>query len=630
MDDARFEQMVARLERESLATPRSYQLKVALLALLGLGVLALIVGIAGLGLLILAGLAVAVLLSGGKALLLLIKFGKLLILLAVPLWLLVRSAIKALFVRLPAPEGLSLQRHEAPALFAAMDQMRQRMKGPRFHQVLITDEVNAAVVQRPLLGLIGFPRNYLILGLPLLESLSPEEALAVVAHEYGHLAGSHSRFSAFIYRLRLSWANIQHLGQQWQGWSGHLLQRIVGWYAPYFNAYTFVLARANEYQADRASAELVGADVAARALKRVNLAGPQYDTFIQGTLARIRQEAMPPDDLAGRWATAARLAPPEPTARQWLQEALQRQASVHDTHPVLNLRLQALPGEAQRIDELPQPAEHSAAEVWLGVALATLRQRLGRQWRDRVQPAWSARHEELAQQAQRLAELSALPAPDREQQLTLLHLRRELEPEFDAVAGYAAFNGQYPEDSVGLFFEGIARLSRDDEQGIALLEQAIRVDIDATLPACESASAYFRRHNDEARAKAWAQRWHERHEFEQRRERERNELDPQHQLCAADLGADAVEQVRALLQHHGKGVVRAYLARRVLPSDSSMPTYVLGLQLSAWARLRKQQHAVVNALAGQDWPAHTIICVLEGRLKPLRKKLGAIAGSRLR
>jgi len=524
MDDARFEQMVARLERESADRPRLYQIKVALLALLGIAVLGLIVGVAGLGLVILVGIALATLFTGGKALILLFKLGKLLILLALPMWHLVRSALRALFLRLPAPEGLPLQHGNAPALFAAMDEMRRRMKGPRFHHVLITDEVNATVVQRPLLGLIGFPRNYLILGLPLLESLSPEEALAVVAHEYGHLAGSHSRFATFIYRLRLSWNSIQTLGQQWQGWSGRFLQRVVGWYAPYFNAYTFVLARANEYQADQASADLVGAEVAARALKRVNLAGPQYEAFIQTTLKRIRQDPTPPEDLAEQWSAAARLVPPAAEAQGWLQTALARSAHTHDTHPVLALRLQALPGQAQLLDELPPPATASAALAWLGERATLLRRQLGAQWCERLGPAWQARHEEMAADSARLAELLALPAHEieqtREQALELLRLQRQLQEDFDAVAGYAAFNTRHPDDATGLFGEGTARLDRGDETGLTLLDRAMALEEMAILPACESACAYLNARQDE-RAKAYAQRWHERQQFDQQRERER-------------------------------------------------------------------------------------------------------------
>ena len=297
MDTPTFERMVARLETQSAQRPRAYQAKVALLALLGFALLALIVSMSGLGLLLIAGAGIAMLATGGKAIILLLKLGKLLLLLAIPLWLLLKSSMQALFVRLPAPEGRELKRCEATALFEAMDRMRERMKGPRFHHVLITDDVNAAVVQRPALGLFGWPRNYLLLGLPLLEAMTPDEALAVVAHEYGHLAGSHGRFGAFIYRLRLTWGTVQAVTSQWPGWVGTGARKALGWYVPYFNAYTFVLARTNEYQADRASADLVGADVAAHALKRVNLAGPRHERFMDDVAARVRNDAEPPAEL---------------------------------------------------------------------------------------------------------------------------------------------------------------------------------------------------------------------------------------------------------------------------------------------------------------------------------------------
>ena len=305
MDAERFQAMVTRLERESGAHPRSYLLRVAALALLGFALLGALLAAAGFGLLLIAGIVVAIIATGGAALLVLLKFGKLLFFLAVPLWFLVRSAMKALFVRLPAPQGEALARSDAPALFAAIDGMRRQLRGPAVHRVLLVDEVNAAIVQRPLFGLFGFPRNHLLLGLPLLESLSPDEALAVVAHEYGHLSGSHGRFAAFIYRLRLSWATIEALARHWQGFFGRWLGRAVAWYAPYFNAYTFVLARANEYEADRAAADLVGKPVVAAALKRVNVAAPQYQAFIGDTFGRIGDQPRPPADLAQRWASEA-------------------------------------------------------------------------------------------------------------------------------------------------------------------------------------------------------------------------------------------------------------------------------------------------------------------------------------
>ena len=103
MDVDRFKQLVSRLETESASAPGAYRAKVAALALLGFGILALLFASVGFGLVVLAGIALALLFSGGGALILLLKLGKLLFLLAIPLWYLVKSGVQALFIRLPAP-----------------------------------------------------------------------------------------------------------------------------------------------------------------------------------------------------------------------------------------------------------------------------------------------------------------------------------------------------------------------------------------------------------------------------------------------------------------------------------------------------------------------------------------------
>ncbi|MGA0612349.1 M48 family metalloprotease [Caldimonas sp. KR1-144] len=625
MEQARFEAMVARLERESAQAPRAYQFKVALLALLGFCILALLIASAGFGLVLLAGIALAALLGGAKFAVLLLKLGKLLLLLAVPLWFLVKSAVQALFTRLPAPQGLEIERSQAPALFQAMDDMRRRMKGPRFHHVLVTDEVNAAVVQRPLFGLVGWPRNYLVLGLPLLEALGPDEALAVVAHEYGHLAGSHGRFGAYIYRLRNTWATIQAISEQWQGWSARLLRRVVGWYAPYFNAYTFVLARANEYQADAASAELVGAPVAANALKRVSLSAAHWGAHFEQTFARIAEQPAPPSDVWVRWAQAAPF-PPADKTRGWLDAALARAPHVADTHPVLRERLRALRIDVQA--EPPPLGEVSAAQAWLGPQAAQLRTLLQSQWQERVAQPWKDRHDELQAQKRRLAELRALAQPALDEQLEALRLAIALEPDEDHLPALQAFNAAQPDHPVGLFFEGRWRLEHDDAGGLALLERAIELDADATKAASECA-VVFLASRDAAAAEVWRERWLRRDAWDTARHNELQALDRTHELQPPALDDEAMAHIQQLLATHGKGLKSAVLARRVLPSDPGLPTYVMALRLGAWARLRGHQAPIVNRLAAQEWPMHVFFCALDQQPRAYRKRL-ARAGTQLR
>ena len=630
MDAERFAGLVERLERESAASPRGYLLKVALLALVGFGLMLMLLGLASLGLLIVAGVAVAALFSGGTAILALLKFGKLLFLLAVPLWFLMRAALTALFTRLPPPQGEAVSRQQAPALFDALDRMRRTLKGPRVHQVLLVDEVNAAVVQRPLFGLFGFPRNHLLLGLPLLESMSPDEALAVVAHEYGHLAGSHGHFGSFIYRLRLSWSSIDAVAGRWQGWAGRRLAGLVAWYAPYFNAYTFVLARANEYQADQAAADLVGVPVVAAALKRVNMASPQHRAFMGETFDAIAREPRPPADLAQRWAGAA--AQPAAEARDWLAEALDRRPGLSDTHPALRQRLSALPDTAQTDLAEPPPARSgpSAAEAWLGDTLPGLRRLFESRWAEEVASAWAKRHEEIRQQRERLAALRAQPDRSQDEDFERLRLSVMLEGDADWRGPLAEFNAMHPDHASGLYLEAVSHLNRDDAAGLALLERVMALDPEAIKPACERAHAFWITRKDEVQAQHWADRWQARHDTETARQQQLSRLHVGHRLLPAGLDDPTLARMRELLLGAGcKDIKTAYLVRRELPADPSLPTYVLGLDLGWWARQRNRQTDVVNRLAALEWPVHLIICTLDGAYKRYGRSMRAVEGARL-
>jgi Zn-dependent protease with chaperone function len=507
--------MVSRLERESANAPGRYRLKVAMLTLLGFGILALVLATVGLGLIVLVGFAVAVALTGGTALLLLLKLGKLLIILAIPLWYTLKSAVQALFIRMPAPAGREITRAEAPQLFAALENMRKKMSGPRFHHVLVINEVNAAVVQRPALGLVGWSRNYLLLGLPLLERMSPEEAMAVVAHEYGHLAGSHGRFSAFIYRLRHTWSTVQAYIAHFQGWLNRLVSPLVQWYAPYFNAYTFVLARADEYRADAASAELVGMTNATLALKRVNLIGPQYQRFLETIFLRVRDDASPPKDILNRWAALLPQASDEAEAKCLLEEALDRQGNYTDTHPTLRARLSALSSNEHELLALPPPiAGRSASQTWFGPSLDTLRNELQEQWAKQVAPSWGARHIEICTQEMRLQELRNMEKRDAERELEMLSLTMRLEPETDVREALAAFNTSNSNHALGLYLEGVARLDKGEREGLTLLDRAMEVDPQATKSVCERAYAFLVKHKDMDAAEIYAARWRKHSELE--------------------------------------------------------------------------------------------------------------------
>lgn len=630
MEEQQFTSLVARLERLSAQHPTRYRARVLGLTLVGFGILLLLFGAVTLGLLLLAGLALAMVLSGGSALLWLFKLGKLLVLFAYPLWQLVRSGVKALSVRLPAPTGHEIARVDAPALFAALDRMQLAMKGPRFHHVLIVDDINAAVVQRPAFGLIGWPRNYLVLGLPLLEGLSSEEALAVVAHEYGHLAGSHGRFSAFIYRLRHTWGTVQDHAEQVRGWIAKAVQPLVRWYAPYFNAYTFVLARADEYQADAAAVALVGPTAMAHALKRVNLATAQHRRFMQQVFDRVDHEAVPPSDLLTRWADQATVAVDAPTARQSLDQALDREGHVTDTHPTLRHRLAALPALPEAPEDLPPPVDGpTAAQAWLGPLLERLRALGQARWVEQVSAPWLERHAKAQQQRERLAELRALEAPSTDEQIELLRLAIWLEPSPDHLDALVAFNATHVDHPGGLFTEGLLRLDRDDPAGLTLIDRAMALDPQAVKAGCERAHAFLTARGDREAARAYAERWQTRDAWETERARQLRVFDSDHALVSHGLAADVIDTLRNRLDKATlKHVQALYLARRVIPIDPQAVQWVMGVKLTYWGKWRQQQ-SVVRRLAAMDTPVPFVIVALTGEFAVMEKKFRALADAKI-
>ena len=142
---------------------------------------------------------------------------------------------------------MSLNRKQAAGLFSVVDELTKSLKAPQFNHILLTADLNAAVVQRPRFGFIGWQINYLLLGLPLMQALSPDQFRAVVAHELAHLSGDDSRFSGWIYRVRQAWFELAEKFQS-DRQGGFFFRQFFSWYGPFFKAYSFVLARAQEYE----------------------------------------------------------------------------------------------------------------------------------------------------------------------------------------------------------------------------------------------------------------------------------------------------------------------------------------------------------------------------------------------
>ena len=138
-------------------------------------------------------------------------------------------------------------------------------------------------------------------------------------------------------------------------WGGQLLWLFFRWYAPYFDAYSHVLARRQEYAADAVAAQVAGAEAMASALVRIELASDWlHGEFWPEVERSARVQSYPPMEVQER--LAERLQRSLPAHARIPARLLGREPGPDDTHPTLEKRLAAL-----RIDK-SLPIERTATE----------------------------------------------------------------------------------------------------------------------------------------------------------------------------------------------------------------------------------------------------------------------------
>lgn len=292
--------------------------------------------------------------------------------------------------------GVDVTPEDAPELWALVDELSKTTatRGPE--QVRLVGEVNAAVSEDArFFGLFGGPRR-MYLGIPLLQGLSVSQLRAVLAHEFGHFSGTHTRLGPLAYR---GWQAIVSTVQQLQG---NVFQWPLRVYMVFYILLSRGMSRSQEREADRLTVQIDGRANAQAALREVYVIGAYwsyYDTHFIG--AGWGSDLAPTADgffggfenlLAARAeeidAYRAKVPPEEPaekTRQQLAQEML-------DTHPPIGERIaamesipdraQARPYDGRRACELiPDFATKAAATAEVAYVFGH-RERLG--WDDLI------------------------------------------------------------------------------------------------------------------------------------------------------------------------------------------------------------------------------------------------------
>lgn len=633
MTNEQFDEMVKRLETLAKTEPAKYRLRVALLALLGYAYIALVLVV----LLSLCLLLVGITFKLGKANLIIIKVG----------WVLVALTavvIRSLWVKQTPPKGFELTRADAPRLFDLIEELTNALGAPRIHHVQMLDFFNAAVVQVPRFGFFGGYKNYLLLGLPDMQACSPAQFRATLAHELGHLSGKHGRFASWIYRIRLTWGQLLQRLEADGRWGSLIFTSFLNWYAPYFQAYSFVLARTHEYEADEAAARLTGAENVAEMLIDTRLKGSYVEeNYWPQIYRRAETEPRPASDVYANLSLTLREPLAQETVARGLQLALSQKTDSADTHPALADRLRALGYPTQNggsngdwVERYqPAPVEQTAADLYLGKHAQTLIAQFDSAWQEGIAEQWSERHNYVLRSQKALAEL------EEKAQRGALH--------FDEAWARASLAAELktPEEATPLlrdalelrsnhagvnFLLGQVLLRQNDAAGVAHLEQAAALEPDMLIPACQVLFQYFTTQGQTEQAERYREQANKYYAKLEAAQPERKTIHSPKDLIPHEAAPAEVERLREQLKLFPR-IKKAYLTQKKLKMMPEKPLYVLGVVPKVpWYQMNhdKANRKLVDEIATQvAFPSETLIVVLAGENKKFLKGFRKLKGSQI-
>jgi Zn-dependent protease with chaperone function len=234
------------------------------------------------------------------------------------------------------PPGPEIAATSEPRLFQEIRQIAEQCNQPVPHDVYLTGEMNAGVLQHG--GFLGKgSRSVMIVGLPLICSTTVSQFRAILAHEFGHFYGGDTKLAPWIYKTtKAIIRTLTSLAQR----KSHLTF-LFQWYGLFFLRITRSISRHQEFAADALGARLAGSTAMQEGLRATIPFDLVSQVYWQSEVLPVLKSGFRPSLAAGFTQF---------TASAWCKELVKTpetesvEKDIYDTHPPLQERIQALKG----------------------------------------------------------------------------------------------------------------------------------------------------------------------------------------------------------------------------------------------------------------------------------------------
>jgi hypothetical protein len=477
-----------------------------------------------------------------------------------------------------------------------------------------------------------------MVGLPLMQAISPAQFEAVLAHEIGHISEKHSSSAASAYRLRETWSRFIESQEA----DGHklsfLYEKFLSWYFPYFNAYSFVLLRRQEREADEYAVQLAGAKPLGEALINLEVKSLHLSQkFWKDVLDEAAREKTPPKELFTRMAHAFRESD-KPQDIMNLSKAVAVNTDYGDSHPSLGERLRTM-GYWKNTDlpVLPEEVSDTASAYYFGRSEEKFSNVFNALWQERVKDKWQQRHAYLIEAQKRIDELNqkaenGLLSADEQYEKAGLVAERYGDKE--ALKVLLELLKSNPDHAGASFAVGTILLDDDDESGIGFIEDAIALDRTLKIAGCERLYYYLRSRGRDEEAKKYVLAIEAEDEIVSLANRERSAITSEDTFDRHDFAPEKVEKIWQKMRYYDE-IQAMYLVRKVVNYYSEIPLYVLFVETKKKGWLKRGEptlnsEELLNVLIERlsEFGIHYFV-ILENEFASLKPRIEQIENAKI-
>lgn len=402
MDDAWFRRQVGRHTNSWRDRPREFARRTATDAAIAMAAIA--------GLAVLLGLGLLVSLWGWLR----GSWGSFWLL---PMFLILCVALptaRALQLRAKPADGVVVPPQQAKEVHALVEKVRASLDAAPIDDLHFDPSLEVKLVELPRLGILGWPRHVLVIGLPLMMAMGTEPLAALITHALVPLR----RESSWRQALREPAAWVERQRRQWDAlanswvpsrllpwWQDAVLGAFMNRFLPRFDARAVVMGRDEAALADRVVLSQCGAPALATGLMGPAVQQHFLDEVFwpqrwAGTRDNNLPNVLPLREMRALISASLR----HPQAKGWLHDSLSAAPKRGDLRAPLRDRL-ALTGDAARLSKRSNEGR-SAADALLGRQLDSWIDVLDTYWQRVSAPRWTEMHQAHREHQRLLTELA--------------------------------------------------------------------------------------------------------------------------------------------------------------------------------------------------------------------------------